>query len=506
MLTTQAHLVLQKVETNAGYTEIKLGKAEVVINYNIILHIVNPAEIKNIIDQLETNLLKIELDPIKKSTLQHEIRALKTKLKVLVPHRYERGLFNFIGTIHKWLYGTMDNQDREEIESHLSIIDTNNHNIINNVNQQVRINTNFNQTFIKLKEIIEKDRVAIASNLNHIGSDNRRIYIQVTYIDFVLKLKILSDNIEHIQENIASSRLGILHSNILTSEEIEEYKIDLQKFRNIKLGTVVDNLDNLIFVIMVPKDIILADKSIIVPMTSDKHEEIILDNTEIIRYNNKTYSYTENKDLKNQKIYNSCLITKNCMKTFNNVSQIIELDRGIVIAKNLNQANLSSDCDERRITLNGNYLLSLHNCSIKINNHVIYNKEKEFKQSFIIPNQLENLENLNKKLTFDDIILQQIENTKQIDELKFQKHSHFIYSGTITVTLLLIVIIIGIYMYKTKKEKIKINNVFKTQESSEAKEGEVTSTFHTPHYKNLKNNSQRSSVASASRQYFHYNI
>lgn len=138
--TINATLTLEKVDSDSGYTEIKLGQTDIILNYDTILHIINPQEIEDITTQLEENLLNANIDTDKTIILEQQINTLKNKIKTLLPHRHRRGLFNFIGTAHKWLYGTMDNNDREEVENHLNIIDINNHNIIGSVNQQVKIN------------------------------------------------------------------------------------------------------------------------------------------------------------------------------------------------------------------------------------------------------------------------------------------------------------------------------------------------------------------------------
>lgn len=173
----------------------------IVLNHDTVIHIINTKELENIIDALEANIIKLNLDDVKAKTLEYELNSLRNKIKTLIPHRQKRGLFNFVGTIHKWLYGTMNEDDREEIESHLKTIDINSHNIIENINQQVKINKNFNETFLKLKELIEEDRSKISYKLTELSSFNKILYTHVTYLDYILKLKILRDNIEHIQQN-----------------------------------------------------------------------------------------------------------------------------------------------------------------------------------------------------------------------------------------------------------------------------------------------------------------
>lgn len=49
------------------------------------------------------------------------------------------------------LFGTMDDEDRPDIDNHLNIIDENNHNLITSINRQVDITKNFTETFTNLK-------------------------------------------------------------------------------------------------------------------------------------------------------------------------------------------------------------------------------------------------------------------------------------------------------------------------------------------------------------------
>lgn len=71
-----------------------------------------------------------------------EVQLLKSKIKTITfstHKRNKRGLINGVGTLYKWLFGTMDDIDRQEIVQHFEIIDTNNHNAINNLNKQIHI-------------------------------------------------------------------------------------------------------------------------------------------------------------------------------------------------------------------------------------------------------------------------------------------------------------------------------------------------------------------------------
>lgn len=474
---TQQTLILEEIKSESGYAEIKIEEVKIVKNYDTILHIVNPIEIINILDNLENNIELSNLQD-KAIPLNFQVKSIRNKIQTLIPHRKKRGLINLVGTVSKWLFGTMDNDDKLEIEQHLNIIDANNHNTINGINNQIKINQNFNETFTKLKQIIEKDRSIISQQVNNIQDYDKTLHNQIIYLDLALKLKILEDNVEHIQDNIASSRIGIVHSNILTNEEITEYKVDPEKLQNIKLGTVIDKNENIIFAIKIPRETINVLKTLLIPISDKHNRESMFNPQELVRYQNQTYEYIKNKDFKNLRPCNNCVIKKNCLKIFNNVSEVIELSDGIVLAKNQYQTNFTSNCDERTFLMEGNYLINFHNCSIKIGSYISDNNQREFKQSFVIPNYFQNIKNQNEKLIFDDIILKQIKNIDKIEEIGNQHKTHYIYGSIFIVIFVLIIIFAIKFTCKQKRLKIQINN--KTQESPRLEEGGVTLSQQIP--------------------------
>ena len=472
MTTTQTQLILNKIDTKFGFSEIQLDKVNIVTKYSTVFHIVNPKEIELLLDDIEINLKQSDLRD-KIEPLKYQIRTIRNKINTLIPHRQKRGLFNFMGTIQKWVYGTMDNVDRQEIQEQLLIVTKNNKNLIEGHNSQVKINSNFNETFIKLKEAIEKDRTSISELSSGLETNEKILRRQIQYLDFVLKLKILQDNVEHLQDNISSSRLGIIHSNILTNDEIIEYDIDLYKLENIKLGTLIDNKDNIIFVLRIPKNVINVQKLLLIPVGDENFKELMFETIEIIKINNKTYTFEKNKNLNNLKLLNNCLIKKNCLTIYNNASETIELRSGLILLKNSNNMKFKSSCDERKILLKGTYLINFNNCSIKINDYVYENYNKNFKQSLIVPNLMENVKESNKKLLFDDIVLSQVENLKEIKEIEYKKHNHFIYGSLISVLSTFLIIFVVIIFCRHKRLKVNVKNI--TQESSESRKGGVTS-------------------------------
>lgn len=104
----------------------------------------------------------------------------------------------------------------------------------------------------------------------------------------------------------------------------------------------------------------------------------------------------------------------------------------------------------------------------------MFNCEKELKQSFTVPSSLGNLNNL--RISYEDIVLNQIASTNEIRETKFQKQIHLISNGYIAIITTIAIIIIIYILYANKKSNIKIKNVIKPQERFSSSGGGFTST------------------------------
>lgn len=189
-----------------------------------------------------------------------EIDKIDDKLLTLANGHHtiqKRGLFNFLGTINKWITGTMDDEDRQIINQHLEIIGTKNHNLISNMNQQVQINDNFNTSITKLLNSIKEDR-KIIQNFIKIETDKTRLSI-VTF-DIRLNIQQIDRTVSELQDNIILSNLNIIHPSLLTHNEIINYQIDLDKVKNLKIGFSKTSNNQLIFLIKIPYKMTLVNK------------------------------------------------------------------------------------------------------------------------------------------------------------------------------------------------------------------------------------------------------
>lgn len=454
LLTTEAQAILQinPITEESGYAQIKLRKVEVVNQTSTILHLIDTKELNHIVDQIENNINNLHL--YNREMIRTEIRTIKSKLKSITPTqlRKKRGLFNFIGHVHKWLAGVMDDDDRQEILSHLDVVDENNHNIIDTVNKQIYINTHFNESIQMLKSTIEDDRKNIENSLGSLRDKHDEIIQKLLYTDQMLKLTYLKGRIEHIQDNIASAKNHIFHPSILTSEEIDRFQIDFFKLKLMKIDILNYKDGILILAIKIPNNYIQTDLKMIVPLPNKNYMEINEPNGHVIEIGNKVLNYKENVYLKNLENSKHCTLLNNCNFRYNNKTEIEAFEDDMILVKNANDLQIVQDCDSRKIKINKNYLLVFYNCKIEINNQVFYNQKTIVEDKYFYPTN--NLSQSDKiTINFKPIELQNFENIKEIKELKFHKN----ISYGINIIFVVAVVVIVVLIIKTKRNVTVIN-------------------------------------------------
>lgn len=77
--------------------------------------ITDPIEILNVISQMQKHINEIHVN--NRNIINTEIEIIKANIKTITPSkqmRKRRGLINGGGTIHKWLFGRMDDDDRRK--------------------------------------------------------------------------------------------------------------------------------------------------------------------------------------------------------------------------------------------------------------------------------------------------------------------------------------------------------------------------------------------------------
>lgn len=89
----------------------------------------------------------------------------------------------------------MVNDDGRNIKKHLNPIDQNTHNLIQNLNQQIKINNNFNKTLNLIQNAVESD--------NSITAAGDPYFDQNLFLEQIIKLDLIKRNHtgNHIKSN-----------------------------------------------------------------------------------------------------------------------------------------------------------------------------------------------------------------------------------------------------------------------------------------------------------------
>lgn len=267
---SDGRLEVHEIKNEAGFTIVKQDDIKIVTETDIVLHMIYPLEIIKIIDSIAINIQNLDIQ--NKDLIKTELQELTNKVKTITlkDKRTKRGLINVVGSASKWLFGTMVEEDRTKIEEHLKLVELNNRNIISEFKGQIRINNQVNKTLVQLKNIILKDRNLVLREFDKLSLNLK----QNLYFDHLLKIQMLKEKIEHIQDNLASARHGILHPNILTNEEIEYYQIDFNKLQYIKLGMSEFQDNMIIFAIKIPKTFADVQLKTIIPLPNKNKKEM----------------------------------------------------------------------------------------------------------------------------------------------------------------------------------------------------------------------------------------
>lgn len=456
------------LQTEIGFIPIEVSQVEIVNNTKIVLHLINPAEILELISQMEQNIKTITRED--KYELDIEIQTLRSKIGSITPNtriRQKRGLLNIGGTVQKWLFGVMDDSDRQNILQHLINHQENNHQIINTINQQININDNIQKSINNLKETIIDDREKITNTLNNINTYNNELRNEILYHDQIIKLKFLNDKIDIILDSIASARYKLFHPSILTNEELSKYSIDFYKIKLIKMDVMIHE-GNIVIAIKIPIDIITTKIIRIIPITNSNNEKIDAEIEEIININNKTYKFENEKTLRELKLSKNCITENNCklIKDFKTVVEVI--NDGTILIQNANKMLIKEKCNEREIThtIENNTLIEFINCTIIIEDEQYSNKQEIYIQKFDEDNMKNNY-NFSSTPSFKEIVIREIKNIKEIQELKIRN----IISDTSTIAIIIILSITIIYVFLKLRT---IQNKYRIQENPMTKGGGVT--------------------------------
>lgn len=470
-------MLSQNIRITEIYNEFAVIQEEsvhLIEEYDILLHLINLTQCKILIDQLKSQYLLLTNPD---STQKEELNTLEVKIETILPHHiiHKRGLINIIGKGLKIVYGTMDDDDRIDIEERLKALEESNSELIQNNNKQIIINTQFNEQFKQIQGIFRQS----IKTLNKYKSIENEINTLRIELEFNKNLERVQGIIEKINDIIMTSRTGMLTQDILTIQEIYEYNINIEKLKEIKLTLATYN-ENLLIILNIPKFSKKLYNKINVQTFPIKNKIITIPNENVLEYNKNIFEITKEeinlKETKDECIKNLFKENKllNC-KTQSFYQKNVVINKGqYLILKNFEKQRINQTCNNLEYTLEGNYILEIKDCTIEINNKK-YNR-KIYQDDFkLIP-----ILNYNFSQEYEqELKFKSIANLNVL-EVKIPK-KHVTY-GITTIIIVTIVVIIFIFYFK-KGSKNTITNVnlpkVELQPLEDSKGGGVITTEQT---------------------------
>lgn len=440
------------------------------------IKIVHPINISNLeltvesLNKIVKNKLndKLELHNI----VEHKYIKLVNNLRQIKPTQSTRHKrWDELGSAWKWLAGNPDAQD-------LRIINRTMNDLINENNQQLKINEQINKRIQLITDTV--NRALINTTIA-----NRVILTEIEMMATIINLDMINTILEDIQDAIIKTKLELPSNKILTLKEIIMIKdILTNQGINITLPDealqyvipkIATNKDTLLYILQIPK--LEEEESTMMTIIPLVINNTVIGNypQHLVKSNQKLFVTSDHNSFvqkhSNIKEFRDKCIKPLIMGTQSLCNVTTETDTTIqyiaedkILINNAKNENLYSDCGPNNRTITGNFIINFWNCTITFNNKKFHSFEIR-SEIQVIQGTLHNVEATRKlipELNIDVIQQENIENRRKIEHVYLRQANHQTWIWTLTggisassIGIILLIIIISI---RKKGTKITIQN------------------------------------------------
>lgn len=144
-------------------------------------------------------------------------------------NRFKRGIINAGGSLSKWLFGTLDNEDGERIFNSLTMLENNQKTMQNSINKNVALYNEFINKFNQTIETINSDMKAIEIQINELNNWLHEVYSLFGYLTLDNILIRLQSNIQKLYDQLITIETSLYFSklNIITNEVLPKQQLRL---------------------------------------------------------------------------------------------------------------------------------------------------------------------------------------------------------------------------------------------------------------------------------------
>lgn len=400
---------------------------------------------------------------------------LDSNLKNLLPIR-RRKRWNQLGTVWKYLAGSPDAND-------LKIINSSINGLINNNNEQVRINREIS---LQMKEVLFKTKESIQL----LNSKSSELYS----INIFLNLKFLNDKLDQIIQTIALAKVGVLNEKVLSQAEIELLVKDLSKENLIVWNTaealtyvttsIATNEFDIAVLLKIPKLDPRVFRKIFILPTWFNRQQIHVSNNNYLNHGNQYYIVSSLQprifDAKDVTLDTTACVSNlldgkpaKCDYLANPMEEIVSIDSQHLITNVLGNFSLHTNCGISERNLSGTYLVSFNNCEVTINNQTFSNYNQNItgepihlpmygipieKQRIVVNLSLHHLHNLH------------LEARKEMEQIRLNATSiqwpHWTIFGGLSVSPLIICAVFFLSIFCHRRSQVELNQQKQTPDEA----------------------------------------
>lgn len=512
---------VQNLDSNPGILPFKLGEVSLKTATHTFLHYIDMNEInkqvletnkhyddlKLLIDQFSDDINRITLLNTCNS-LNYELKLVNYKIRSLMPNlRTKRGLINPLGSLVKFISGNLDQQDAEEIHNHLKELENNENKIINKFNNHLSLSKIFMRNMNKTMTVLIDNQNAIKYKVEEIRNTlNGTLFhfyhtLEINSIFGQIKnnLDILMNFLTNLETSISFSNLKIMHSSLITHEELKELLYNMSNIYN-EEQLPFKNKDFLDYYKVVETNTFFYENKIIFSLNfplihphpleyyhlysiPNVNQTIIIPPSNYLILGKHEYQYDTEECMKTSTKYfcqrshllplpqsedcvTSMLSTTKNTQTCNQISInmknniIEEVDQMHYIAVFPKEEKITTICEEKQVmVLKGTYLFTLpKNCEFIMSQATYTNKQGIISTHPVLISGIQTLTNINvipikklniEKVPLDKMHLIQLEEENPMEN--FYIHSHAVNWTLWSIFFILIIFATSYFIFRKRK-------------------------------------------------------
>lgn len=421
-----------------------------------IVHPINLTSLENNVFLFVKLARQIDREiPISNLILQKS-KELVNNLHHIKPMKSRRSKrWDTLGATWKWIAGSPDAED-------LRIINTTMDKLISQNNQQTKINNIINsridETMTTVNKLIEQQ-----------STENKILLAEMDAITLLLYMETTNNILVELEDTILRTRINLANSRLLTLKEILALETLLyqqgirtqfpEEALNYAKPKIATKNDLLLYILEIPKVTENCDIIQIIPLTIQNSVITHLPSY-VVRSGKNLFSTTKPDNIIQQDVFltplkDSCSRNiiqgreSHCNATFEDRTRIALITSNKVLINNGKELHMKSNCGPHNRTLNGNFILTFHNCSVQIAEQ-IFTSEELVSNTREIQGAFPNLAikwNIAKHHDVPNIHNQTIHNRMQLEYIKLTQYRQknllmAIFGGLSAATVAIISLIV----------------------------------------------------------------